>query len=159
MLACALAAPAAAQDAARPESKAAAKTGGRSMLYVYREKTFIGIANWEIPYLHLDGRPVTRIKIGGHMAIPVSPGTHTLKTTESLFGKDTGKVRGQTKITVRGGSTVYLRYSESISSFVPIIIPGVVSIVHMGFKMGFEPVPNEQGKSELANTSALERLK
>src|SRR5689334_11404425 len=129
VLACGLAATAMAQDAARPESKPAGK-GGRTMLYVYREKTFVGIANWEIPYLHLDGRPVTRIKIGGNIAIPVSPGTHTLKTTESLFGKDTGKVRGQTKITVRGGSAVYLRYSESISSFVPIIIPGVVSIVH-----------------------------
>jgi hypothetical protein len=53
----------------------------RALLYVYRPSTLIGIGNADVPFLHLDGRRLARIRIGGYLAIPISPGRHKLTTT------------------------------------------------------------------------------
>ena len=128
---------------------------GRALVYVYRNKTFIGIANADVPIMHLDGRRIGRIRISGHLAIPVSPGTHTLTTTESLLGGDTSRVRGQTTFTVAAGSTVYLRYTERIASMTPIITP-VVTVIHTTGEYRFEAVPETEALKELADTTVLD---
>ena len=66
----------------------------RALLYVYRPATIIGIGNPDVPFIHLDGRRLGRIRIGGYLAIPISPGRHKLTTTESLLGNDIGRIRG-----------------------------------------------------------------
>src|SRR5262245_39592664 len=47
-------------------------------LYIYRPTTIIGIANFDVPFLHLNGKRLTRIQIGGHLSISVPPGKHKL---------------------------------------------------------------------------------
>ncbi|HEY2135314.1 MAG TPA: hypothetical protein VGH49_05465, partial [Xanthobacteraceae bacterium] len=59
---------------------------GRALLYIYRPHTLIGIANPDVSIVHLDGRRLTRIRIGGSLAVPVSPGQHTLTATQSMLG-------------------------------------------------------------------------
>jgi hypothetical protein len=128
---------------------------GRALLYVYRPDTLIGIGNADVPFLHLDGRRLTRIRIGGHFAVAAAPGRHKLTTTESLLGRDTGKVRGETTFAVSAGSTAYLRYTELYKSIVPIVLPGVV-IVHMEGGAAFESVAEAEALAELAKTRLLE---
>jgi hypothetical protein len=144
--------------ASGPEFKAelSRPDSGRALLYVYRPDTVIGIGNADVPFLHLDGQRLTRIRIGGHMPLPVSPGRHKLTTTESLLGNDTGKVRGETTVNVPAGATVYLRYTETIKSFVPIVLPGAVTVIMSG-QFAFEPVPEPEALAELAKTRRLER--
>jgi hypothetical protein len=127
---------------------------GQALVYVYRSSTLIGVANADVPFLHLDGRQLTRIRIGGSIAAPISPGQHTLTTTESLLGSDTGKIRGKISFSTPAGSTLYLRYSEAFKSFVPIVTPGVVAVISSG-SFSFEPVPAEQALRELADTKEL----
>jgi Protein of unknown function (DUF2846) len=128
---------------------------GRALVYVYRPDTLIGIGNADVSIMHLDGRRITRMRIGGHIAFPVSAGKHRLTTTESMLGEDTGKIRGETTFSVSAGSTAYFRYSETYKSFVPIVLPGVV-IVHATANIGFEPVPQVEALAELAKTKRLE---
>ena len=127
----------------------------QALLYVYRPSTVVGIANADVPFLHLDGRRLGRIRIGGYLRIPVSPGRHKLTTTESLLGNDTGKIRGAAAVTAPAGSTLYLRYTEGFSSFVPIPLPHGALVVSSG-KYRFEAVPEKEGLSELANTQAID---
>jgi uncharacterized protein DUF2846 len=127
---------------------------GHALVYVYRPDTLIGIGNADVSIMHLDGRRITRIRIGGHIAFPVTPGKHRLTTTESMLGEDTGKIRGETTFSVSAGSTAYFRYSETYKSFVPIVLPGVV-IVHATANIGFEPVPQAEALAELATTKRL----
>ena len=127
----------------------------KALLYVYREQTMIGIINGDVPFINLDGRRLARIRIGGYLAIPIAPGRHRLTTTESFLGKDTGKVRGETTFTVEAGTTAYLRYTESFTSVVPIVVPHVV-IVATTSEFRFDPVPEGQALKELADTSALQ---
>jgi hypothetical protein len=126
-----------------------------ALLYVYRPPALLGIGNADVPIMHLDGRRLTRIRIGGYLALPISPGRHKLITTESLLGSDTGKIRGETTFSVPPGSTLYLRYTESFRTFVPIPLPvGVVVISSGDFR--FEFVPEAEAMAELANTKTLE---
>ena len=126
-----------------------------ALLYVYRPQTLIGIANLDVPIMHLDGKRLTRIRIGGNLHIPISAGKHTLTTTESLFGSDTGRVRGETTFYVPAGSTLYLRYTESFKTFVPIPLPAGVAVVSSG-NYRLEYVPEAEARAEIANTTALE---
>jgi Protein of unknown function (DUF2846) len=126
-----------------------------ALLYVYRPHTVIGIANADVPIMHLDGQRLTRIRIGGYLNIPISASKHTLTTTESLLGSDTGRVRGETTFSVRAGSTLYLRYTESFKTFVPVALPAGVAVVSSG-NYRFEYVPEAEARAELANTTALE---
>jgi hypothetical protein len=103
----------------------------------------------------LDGQRLTRIRIGGQLVIPISPGRHKLTTTESLLGSDTGRVRGETTFTAPAGSTLYLRYTEGFKTFVPIVLPGGAFVESSG-SYRFEPVPKSQALPELANTKPLE---
>ena len=129
--------------------------GGRTLLYVYRPNTFVGILNFDVPFMHLDGRRLTRIRIGGHLVVPVSAGRHRLTTTESLLGNDTGKIRGEAAITVPGGLTVYLRYTESFKSITPIVLPKGV-VVESTIDYRFAAVPETEAQAELAKTTPLE---
>ena len=72
-----------------------------AVIYVYRETMLVGSLNFDVPFLHLDGRQLTRIKMGGYIPIKVSPGTHELTTTESFFGNDSGKIRGRASVWCR----------------------------------------------------------
>jgi hypothetical protein len=127
----------------------------RTLIYVYRPFTLIGVANLDVPFIHLDGQRLTRIRIGGHLVVPISPGRHKLTTTESLLGSDTGRVRGETTFSVPAGSTLYLRYTEGFKSFVPIVLPGGTFVSSSG-DYRFEPVPKPEALAELANTKPLE---
>ena len=71
---------------------------GRALVYVYRPDSLIGIANADVSIMHLDGRRITRIRIGGHIAFPATPGKHRLTTTESLLGDDTSADTGNASI-------------------------------------------------------------
>ena len=137
------------------KSQLAKPDGTHAIVYLYRPNTVIGIINADVPFIHLDGRTLTRIRIGGYMPIRVSPGRHQLTTTESLLGSDTGKVRGETTFTVPAGATIYLRYTESFKSVTPLVLPNVVVIASTG-DYRFEAVPETEALSELTNTSALQ---
>ena len=127
----------------------------QALLYVYRPSTVIGIANADVPFVHLDGRRLGRIRIGGYLRIPVAAGRRRLTTTESLLGNDTGKTRGEAVVTAPAGSTLYLRYTEGFSSFVPIPLPHGALVVSSG-KYRFEAVPEKEALSELATTQAID---
>ncbi|MET0651817.1 MAG: DUF2846 domain-containing protein [Hyphomicrobiaceae bacterium] len=128
----------------------------KALIYVYRETSLIGIANLDVPFLHIDGRRLTRIRMGGFIPISVSPGQHKLTTTESLLGSDTGKVRGQATVTVPAGATVYLRYSESFKSITPIVLPAGV-VVHSTGSFRFDPVTASTANSAMSGMSRLDR--
>jgi hypothetical protein len=128
-------------------------SGSRTLLYVYRSFTLIGIANIDVPFIHLDGQRLTRIRIGGHLVVPVSAGRHKLTTTESLLGSDTGRVRGETTFAIP--ASLYLRYTEGFRTGVPIVLPGGAFLQSSG-SYRFEPVPKSEALAELANTKPLE---
>lgn len=128
----------------------------RALIYVYRQTSLIGIANFDVPFLHINGRQLGRISMGGYIPITVSPGQHKVTTTESLFGGDTGKVRGQAIVTVPAGATVYLRYSETFKTFEPIVLPKGVFVNSTG-NYRFEPVAASTAKSEMSGMSRLGR--
>ena len=133
------------------QSKAIEKKGegAGTSIYVYREKTIIGIANiMDVPFLHIDGRLLERIKMGGYIPIALSPGQHKLTTTESFFTNDTGKVRGQATVTVPAGTTIYLRYSETFKSISPIVLPSGVYVNSTG-NYHFELVAEPTAKREM----------
>jgi hypothetical protein len=135
--------------------KAEASKPDRALLYVYRPSTLIGIGNADVPFLHLDGRRLARIRIGGYLAIPISPGRHKLTTTMSLLGNDTGKIRGEATVAAPVGATIYLRYTEGFKAIVPIPLPvGVVVVSSANYV--FEFVPEAEALAELASTQALE---
>jgi hypothetical protein len=121
---------------------------------VYREKSMVGILNADGPFLHIDGRRLVRIKMGGYISIPVAPGQHKLTTTESLFGNDTGEVRGQAAVTVPAGMIVYLKYSETFKSMSSIILPSGVYFNSAG-NYHFEFVAAPTAKSEM---NGMDRL-
>jgi Protein of unknown function (DUF2846) len=137
----------------KPEANKPSTNG--ALLYVYRPYTLIGVANPDVPIMHLDGKRLTRIRIGGYLNVPISAGRHKLATTESLLGSDTGRVRGETTFSVPAGSTLYLRYTESFKTFVPIVLPVGVAVVSSG-DYRFDYVPEAEALAELANTKPLE---
>jgi Protein of unknown function (DUF2846) len=137
----------------KPESSK--PDGGGAQVIVYRPQTFIGIANPDVPIIHLDGQRLTRIRIGGYVIVPVSAGQHKLTTTESLLGADTGRIRGQTTFVVPPGSTVYLRYTEAFKSFTATPLPKG-TVVDSSGDFRFEPVPESEALGELARTTRLE---
>jgi hypothetical protein len=139
---------------AQPTPSVQKSDGERAIIYVYRATSIIGIANFDVSFLHVDGRRLTRISMGGYIPIPVSPGQHKLITTQSLFGSDTGKIRGQAIVTVPAGATVYLRYSEGYKSFVPIILPGAAFVVSSHYYR-FERVPGPAAKGAMASMARL----
>jgi hypothetical protein len=128
---------------------------GRALLYVYRPDTFIGIGNPDVAFLHLDGRRVARIRIGGYVAVPISPGQHKVTTTKASGGEDTGKVLSGKTFSVRAGSTVYLRYTEGFSSFVPIMVGKVATVISSTYQR-FETVPEREALAELAGTKSIQ---
>lgn len=127
---------------------------GRALVYVYRPSTIVGIGNADVPFLHLNGRRLTRIRIGGYFATSISPGSHKITTTESLLGNDTGKIRGAATFTAKPNSTVYLRYTEGFSSMVPIVAPKGALLLSTGY-FRFESVPKDEALAELADTQGL----
>ena len=144
--------------ASGPQFKLEAKPDStRALIYVYRPTTLIGIGNADVPFIHLDGRRLARIRIGGYLAIPISPGRHKLTTTESLLGNDTGRVRGDATVAAPPGSTIYLRYTEGIKAIVPIPLPVGVILISQGNYV-FEFVPEAEALAELASTQAIELI-
>jgi hypothetical protein len=129
--------------------------GNRALLYVYRPDTIIGVGNADVPFIHLDGRRLTRIRIGGYLATPVSAEKHKLTTTESLLGKDTGKVRGETTFAAPAGSTIYLRYAEAFKRITPIALPTGIFVESTG-NYRFDYVPEVDALVEIAKTKALD---
>jgi hypothetical protein len=128
---------------------------GGALLYVYRSHTLIGIANMDVPIIHLDGRALGRIRIGGYFALPIAPGQHRLTTTESLLGSDTGKVRGETRFSIAAGSTLYLRYTESFKTFAAIPVPHVGVFVDSTGDYRFESIPAAEATAEIAGATLL----
>src|SRR5258705_12333858 len=52
--------------------------GNHALLYVYRPDTIIGVGNADVPFIHLDGQRLARIRIGGdHAALPPPPRRQT----------------------------------------------------------------------------------
>jgi hypothetical protein len=144
--------------ASGPEFQAELKRpeGDRARLYVYRPHTIIGIAAADVPIIHLDGQRLTRIRIGGYLMVPISPGQHKLTTTQSLLGNDTGRVRGETTFMASAGAIIYLRYTESFKDATPIILPKGGAILESSGDYRFELVPEPEALAELAKTKPLE---
>ena len=128
---------------------------GSSVLYIYRPKTVIGIGNPDVSFIHLDGKPLTRLRIGGYLAVPVTPGRHKITTTTSLLGADTGNVRAEAAVAASPGRKIYVRYTEAYANFVPIILPKVGALITQ-WEYRLEEVPESEALSELADTKALE---
>ncbi len=124
-------------------------------IIVYRPDTFVGSANWDVPILHLNGKSLGPIRINGYMILPVQPGDNHIKTTEVLFGSDTGKIRGDIALSMEQGKTLYLKYEESIRSVVPIPAYNGVAVIVSG-AYSFQPVPPETALAELEGTRRLE---
>ena len=78
------------------------------MLYVYRPKTIIGIGNPDVSFVHLDGKPLTRLRIGGYLALPLKPGSHEILATTSLLGADTGNVRAKAIVNAPPGGKIFI---------------------------------------------------
>jgi hypothetical protein len=116
----------------------------------------VGIGNPDVAFLHLDGRRLARIRIGGYLAVPISPGQHKVTTTQSLGDSDTGKVLSERTFSAKAGSAVYLKYTEGFSSFVPIILPKTAVILSSMYQR-FDAVPEREALAELAQTQALQR--
>jgi hypothetical protein len=131
-------------------------SSGRALLYVYRPSTMVGIGNPEVAFLHLDGRRVARIRIGGYVAVPISPGHHKVTTTKSEGDSDSGKVLSQKAFSVRAGATAYLKYTEGFSSFVPIVLPKTAIILSSTYHQ-FDVVPEREALVELAQTQSLQK--
>jgi hypothetical protein len=126
-----------------------------AMLYLYRPKTIIGIGNPDVSFVHLDGKPLTRLRIGGYLALPLKPGSHEILATTSLLGADTGNVRAKAVVNVPPAGRIFVRYSEAYKGFVPIILPKVGAVItQMEFR--FDEVPESEALGELADTKALE---
>ena len=125
------------------------------LLVVYRPETVIGIGNFDVPILHLDDRRLTRMRIGGHIMLVTSTGRHILRTTESLFGKDTDTTRGRADFEGRGGGTVYFRYTESFESIMAFPIGDVIYVTSTG-KYIFDPVSEAVALQELLRTRRME---
>lgn len=126
-----------------------------TLVYIYRPKTFVGILNFDVPFVSVDGHRLTRIRIGGYLSIPLKPGRHSIRTTESLFGRDTGNVRGQTDFEVKQGAQIYLRYTEKISNLAPIPVGNNVVVASSG-TYRFEAVNEAEAQQDLADTERLE---
>jgi len=141
--------------ASGPQFKPEATSASDVSLYIYRPDTMVGIINFDVPFIHLNDTLLTRIRIGGYLVKRVAPGKHKLTTTESLFGSDTGKVRGETTFEAGAGSPVYLRYTEQFKKVTPIVLPNVVVISSTG-DYRFELVDEETALSELRETERLE---
>ncbi len=140
-------------EASAQQSTASGSSAAR--LYVYRPSTIIGIGNLDVPFLHLDGKRLTRIRIGGHLSVSVSPGKRKLTTTESLLGSDTGKIRGQAIVTVPPGATLYLRYTEGFGTFVPIPLPQGAVVLSSG-QYRFEAISKSEAIVEMSGSQPLE---
>ena len=128
---------------------------GGALLYIYRPRTIVGIGNMDVPIIHLDGRRLGRIRIGGYYVIPVPPGQHRLTTTESLLGNDTGKIRGDTRFSIAAGSTLYLRYTEGFKSITAIPIPHAGVFVESTGDYRFEGVVPAEATTDIAGLTAL----
>jgi hypothetical protein len=125
-----------------------------AVLYIYRPKTTIGIGNPDVSFVHLDGRALRRLRIGGYLALPLKPGPHEISATTSLLGADTGNVRAKAVVTVPPGGKMFLRYTEAYKSVVPIILPKVGGVIAQ-YEFRFEEVPEGEALGELADTKAL----
>jgi hypothetical protein len=138
------------------EFKAETKSeGGRARLYVYRHVAYVGIANADVTFLHLDGQRIGRIRMGGFISVPISPGQHSLKTTESILGGDTGRLFGETSFSATPGSNVYFRYSEGFKTFIPIVIHGIATAESTG-DYRFESVSEAEALAELKGMKQIE---
>lgn len=82
-------------------------------------------------------------------------GASVPEVTESLLGNDTGKIRGEAAITVPGGLTVYLRYTESFKTITPVVLPKGVFLESTG-EYRFVAVPETEALAEIAKTTPLE---
>jgi uncharacterized membrane protein YqiK len=133
----------------KPDSRGA-------VVYVYRPHTVIGIANADVSILHLDGQRMARIRIGGYLAIPVSPGQHRLSTTQSLLFVDTGRVVAEANFAAPADSTVYVRYTETFKTFTPIVLPRGGAAVSSSCDCRLESVPEAEAQADLAKLTALE---
>ena len=134
-------------DAVRPEN-------GRSLLYVYRKSTFVGSANSDVSFLHIDGKPVGRINIGGNRVISVTPGEHKLRTSQSFFGSDTGKSVAEFAVTVSPDATSFVRYEEGLASL-SVISVGKTTVGNGTGYFRFEKVEPNIARQEIADTQTL----
>ncbi len=125
-----------------------------ALIYVYRSPTFIGIINFDVPFIKLNGKTIGNIKIGGYYPLHVKPGRHTITTVESLFGKDTGRVRGKTVIEIGKGEVAYLKYGEYFKDITIIPLPYVIYFSSTGdFK--FQYVEKQKALVEITKTKRL----
>jgi hypothetical protein len=49
---------------AQPAASAQKSDGEKALIYVYRETSIIGIANFDVSFLNVDGRRLARISMG-----------------------------------------------------------------------------------------------
>ena len=128
-----------------------------TIIYIYRPDTLVGIINFDVSFLHLNGKSLGRIRIGGYLPIVVSQGVYDISTTESMFGNDTGKILAQAKFEVKPGPPVYLRYTEDFEHFIPLVIDNFAIVSYSG-AYRFELVSPEEAMPEISKTELLETM-
>ncbi len=117
----------------------------------------IGILSSQARFLNIDDRQVARLKLGGYIALPTTPGPHTITSTDfSTFGDaNTGKVMASARFTMSTGSVRYFRYTEGFKSLTAIPINGTVVFTGDG-EYHFEEVTPQVAMKELEDTKQLE---
>ena len=120
-------------------------------VYVYRSSTFVGSADWDVPTLYLDGKPMGSIRIDGYIPMSVPAGSHVLRVMKSKtgMGKQTEEV-SRLDISVKPGDVVYVKYFVSMSDFA-LFYPNV-AVSRWTYRLA--AVPESVGATEIQDTQA-----
>jgi len=88
-----------------------------AVLYVYRVPTITSSFMASSPKLFLNGSPVTNLKNGGYVALPVMPGGHELELRFYTFGIEQESARKLTHIHASENEALYFEYRETTTGY------------------------------------------
>lgn len=124
--------------------EADAPDDNHGLIYIYRS-TLDSNESESTPALRLDGKPIGRLKRDSYLLVMVEPGKHALTVKSKGFGKDLPDVFASTTVDIKGGQTLYLRYSESVADMVY-----VGSSIYARTEAEFYAVPAATARNEMA---------
>lgn len=135
-----------------PFQEAAPATDDLATVYVYREKSFVGSADWDIPTLYVNGTEVGRLNLGGYVVLRLQPGDYefTVKKSSTGLGKQ-DRVSGQHALKVSRNRDYYLKYLADIQG---IYLIG--NAAYTTFSVNFQLMESWRAKKELADTKRIE---
>jgi hypothetical protein len=125
-----------------PSYEAHFSPADKATLYVYRSSTIVGIADPDFPTLFINDVEATKLKIGGYMAVSLSPGEYDLRIMKALLGMGPQKdVVGQMKLRLSAGDTAYLKFK--VDAFLDTV------------NFGFQVMDEASGSAEVSKTKML----